>query len=189
MREDPVPREEEGGLVQAANWFNFLLERFCHGLLYVGGLIIVVMMFATTYDVFMRYVMREPTGWVFTMSSAAMPILAFLSAPAMIWTRGHIDMDLLHRSISPRLQAVADIVVSLSTLAFSAGLSWLAYQATGSTYMDGLRTSGNFSIPLWPMYASVWIGCLLIAIASVLSALPLRSTDAVDEQEGPPLVY
>lgn len=97
-------------------------------------------------------------------------------------------MDLLHRSLSPRLQAIADIVVALSALVFSAGLSWLAYRATGSTYMNGLRTSGNFSVPLWPLYASVWVGCLLIAIASVLTALRLRSTDAVDEQEGTPLV-
>lgn len=188
MPEDPAPRAASSGLVRSARRFDLLLETFCRGLLYAGGLIVAAMMFATVYDVFMRYVLREPTGWVLTISSAAMPILAFLSAPAMIWTRGHIDMDLFHRSLSPRLQAVADIVVCLSAITFSAGLAWLAYQAAGSTYMNGLRTSGNFSIPLWPLYASVWIGCLLIAIASVLTALPLRSTDAVDDQEGLPLV-
>jgi TRAP-type C4-dicarboxylate transport system permease small subunit len=145
-----------------------------------SGLVIVAMMAATVYDVVMRYAFSAPTEWALILSAAGVLAATFLAIPHLAAIHGHIDMDLVYRRLSSRGQAIADVVSGLATLAFAAAMAWLGYRAALTAYVGGLVTSGNFSIPIWTLYATVYVGGLGLLLVVLLS--PWRR--AADDQEG-----
>lgn len=152
---------------------------FALGLRILAGLMIVLMMVTTVYDVIMRYFFASPTDWALTLNAAAILAATFLAVPHLAAVNGHIDMDLFYRRFSPRGRQALDIVSAGVTLAFGLFLAWLGYRATYGAYLSGIYTSGNFNLPMWSLYAMVYIGGLGLALVILLS--PWRRRVAGDE--------
>jgi len=148
-----------------------------------SGLVIVAMMAATVYDVVMRYVFAAPTEWALILSAAGVLAATFLAIPHLAAVHGHIDMDLVYRRLSPHAKTVADVVSGLATFAFAAAMAWLGYRAALTAYVGGVVTSGNFSVPIWTLYATVYVGGLGLLLVVVLS--PWRRPADEQEDEGP----
>lgn len=134
-----------------------------------AGVVIVLMMATTVYDVVMRYLFAKPTDWAFTLNAAGILVATFFAVPHLAAVHGHIEMDLLHRKLRSRIRAVADVVGNLVTLTFGILLAWLGYRATYGAYLDGLYTSGNFALPMWVLYVMVYIGGLGLGLVIILS--------------------
>lgn len=147
----------------------------------LAGLVIVAMMLATVYDVVMRYAFAQPTEWALTLSTAGVLGATFFAMPHLVAVRGHIDMDLIYRRMGPGGQLAADVITGLATLLFGVGMAWLGYRAAITSYVGGLLTSGNFAIPLWTLYAMVYVGGLGLVLVVVLA--PWRPRDARAQQE------
>ncbi len=147
----------------------------------LAGLVIVAMMLATVYDVVMRYAFAQPTEWALTLSTAGVLGATFFAMPHLVAVRGHIDMDLIYRRLGPGGQLAADVITGLATLLFGVGMAWLGYRAAITSYVGGLLTSGNFAIPLWTLYAMVYVGGLGLVLVVVLA--PWRPRDARAQQE------
>jgi TRAP-type C4-dicarboxylate transport system permease small subunit len=147
----------------------------------LAGLIIVAMMLATVYDVVMRYAFAQPTEWALTLSTAGVLGATFFAMPHLVAVRGHIDMDLIYRRLSTGGQLAADVITGVATLLFGVGMAWLGYRAAITSYVGGLLTSGNFAIPLWTLYAMVYLGGLGLVLVVVLA--PWRPRDASARQE------
>jgi TRAP-type mannitol/chloroaromatic compound transport system permease small subunit len=113
---------------------------------------IVVLTFAVTYEVFMRYVMKQPTGWGFDASYMLYGLL-FMSAGAYTLARnGHVRGDFLYRTWAPRTQARLDLV--LYFLFFFPGILALIYSGWNYFYLSWLlNEKSSFSpdgLMLWP---------------------------------------
>lgn len=134
-----------------------------------AGVVIVLMMATTVYDVVMRYFFASPTDWAFTLNAAGILVATFFAVPHLAAVHGHIEMDLLHRRLRTRTRAVADVVSNLVTLIFGVLLAWLGYRATYGAYLDGLYTSGNFALPMWVLYVMVYVGGLGLGLVIVFS--------------------
>jgi TRAP-type C4-dicarboxylate transport system permease small subunit len=147
----------------------------------VAGLVIVGMMLTTVYDVVMRYAFAAPTDWALTLNAAAVLAATFLAVPHLAAVRGHIDMDLVYRRFGPTGRTVADLFTHVATLAFGAAMAWLGYRAAVSAYVSGLLTSGNFNIPLWSVYAFVYLGGLGLVLVAVFA--PWRPEPAPAERD------
>lgn len=169
-----------GGVTRVLGAADGVLVRITWVLRILSGLVIVAMMAATVYDVVMRYAFAAPTEWALILSAAGVLAATFLALPHLAAIHGHIDMDLVYRRLSPRGQKVADVVTGLATLAFAAAMAWLGYRAALTAYVGGLVTSGNFSIPIWTLYATVYIGGVGLLLVVLLS--PWRRSD--DDQQG-----
>lgn len=141
----------------------------------LAGLVILAMMLTTAYDVVMRYVFSAPTEWALTLNAAAVVASTFLAVPHLAAVRGHINMDLLYHHLGPNGKMVADIVTGLATLTFGACITWLAYRAALSAYVNGLLSAGNFPIPQWTLYALIYVGGLGLTLVVLLA--PWRRAD------------
>jgi TRAP-type C4-dicarboxylate transport system permease small subunit len=159
----------EGTLLRTVRFVDRLIIKAMWWLRVVAGLVIVGMMLTTVYDVVMRYAFAAPTEWALTLNSIAVLAATFLAVPHLAAVHGHIDMDLVYRRFGPTGRAVADTVTGLAALSFGACMAWLGYRAAVSAYVSGLLTSGNFAVPLWVVYAFVYIGGLGLVLVIVFS--------------------
>ncbi|MGL4497045.1 MAG: TRAP transporter small permease subunit [Beijerinckiaceae bacterium] len=86
---------------------------------------IVILTFAMSYEVFMRYVLRAPTEWAFDASYILYGTLFMLAGPYALARNAHVRGDFLYRQWPVRRQAAIDLV--LYFLFFFPGILALAY--------------------------------------------------------------
>lgn len=86
---------------------------------------ILVLTFGTTYEVFMRYLLRNPTDWAFDMSYIMYGALFMMAGAYTLSRDGHVRGDVIYRLWPPRMQATIELV--LYVLFFFPGMAALIY--------------------------------------------------------------
>lgn len=89
---------------------------------------IVVLTFATCYEVFVRYVLNSPTVWAFDMSVQMYGSLFVMAGAYALAQNAHVRGDVLYRLMKPRTQATIDLalyIVFLLPAVFA--LTWYGF--------------------------------------------------------------
>lgn len=86
---------------------------------------ILVLTFGTSYEVFMRYVLRDPTGWAFDMSYIMYGTLFMMGGAYTLARDAHVRGDVLYRLWPPKVQARLELV--LYFIFFFPGMAALTY--------------------------------------------------------------
>jgi len=127
---------------------------------------IVILTLGTSYEVFVRYMLDDPTSWAFDMSYILYGGL-FLMSGAYALSRGaHVRGDIFYRLMPQRVQASLELVLYI--FFFYPGVIALMY--SGWSYgMDSLRI-GEVSVNS-PIGVPIWQLKLVIPAAGALLAL------------------
>ena len=72
---------------------------------------ILVMTFGVGYEVFVRYVLRDPTSWAFDISYMMYGALFMMGGAYTLSRGGHVRGDFIYRLWSPRTQAKVELVL------------------------------------------------------------------------------
>ena len=72
---------------------------------------IVVLTFATCYEVFVRYVVNQPTAWAFDMSVQMYSALFMMAGAYALSRNGHVRGDVVYRLMPIRWQASIDLLL------------------------------------------------------------------------------
>jgi TRAP-type mannitol/chloroaromatic compound transport system permease small subunit len=75
------------------------------------GWCIVVLTFATCYEVFVRYVLNAPTAWAFDMSVQMYGALFMMAGAYTLSRNGHVRGDVIHRLLPVKVQASIDLAL------------------------------------------------------------------------------
>lgn len=169
-RGNPALRSIADGLVRFTAWLRI-----------VSGLIIVLVMLVTGYDVVMRYIFAKPLEWSLPVSMLGLVLIVVFAIPNIAAQRSHIAMDLFYRKFSARGKLVADIVANTVTLLFSIVVGITSVGAAINFLAGGLRTSGSFNLPVWIDYAVLAFGLLLLALVIILMPWQTRGTPLTDD--------
>ena len=86
---------------------------------------ILVLTLGTTYEVFMRYLLRNPTDWAFDMSYIMYGALFMMAGAYTLSRDGHVRGDVIYRLWPPRMQATIELLLYL--LFFFPGMAALIY--------------------------------------------------------------
>jgi TRAP-type mannitol/chloroaromatic compound transport system permease small subunit len=73
--------------------------------------LILVMTFGVGYEVFVRYVLNEPTSWAFDVSYIMYGTLFMMGGAYTLSRNGHVRGDFLYRLWPPRVQAAVELVL------------------------------------------------------------------------------
>ncbi|MGL5115918.1 MAG: TRAP transporter small permease subunit [Beijerinckiaceae bacterium] len=116
-----------------------------------GSWSILILTFAMSYEVTMRYLFRAPTAWAFDASYILYGTLFMLAGPYALSRNGHVRGDFLYRSWSVKRQAGLDLV--LYFLFFFPGILALCYAGYGFAAMSWTfsENSSNSPVPI-PLY-------------------------------------
>ncbi len=134
---------------------------------------IVVLILGTSYEVFVRYVLDDPTSWAFDMSYILYGAL-FLMSGAYALSRGaHVRGDVFYRLMPKRVQGSIELVLYI--VFFFPGVIALMY--SGWSYaMDSMRiqevsVNSPIGVPIWQLKLVIPSAGLLLALQGIAEML------------------
>lgn len=89
---------------------------------------IMIMTFGTAYEVFVRYLLRDPTSWAFDLSYIMYGTLFMMAGAYTLSRGGHVRGDVIYRLWKPKTQATIEFILYL--IFFFPGILALIYAGT-----------------------------------------------------------
>lgn len=153
---------------------------------------ILVMTFGVGYEVFVRYLLRDPTSWAFDISYMMYGTLFMMAGAYTLSRDGHVRGDFIYRLWRPRIQATVELV--LYFLFFFPGVLALTfagwkYASRSWSYNNGwgevsVMSPANVPISHFKTIISIAGALLLIqGIAQVCRCIVCLRTGAWPKQE------
>ncbi len=135
---------------------------------YIGTSVVVVMMLLTVTDVFLRYTFRRPITGTLELTEYCMIIIAFFALGWCEIQKKHISMDLLVGRFPARAKAITACITYLIGLSVLIPLTWQNFLRMQHEW-DIQRASTLLSIPDYPFFLALVIGCTVLILAMVIN--------------------
>lgn len=127
---------------------------------------IVILTLGVSYEVFVRYLLRDPTSWAFDLSFLLYGALFLMAGAYTLSRNGHVRGDVFYRMWPPRVQASLEFV--LYFLFYFPGVLALVIAGWGYGHeayaIKEVSVNSPVGVPVWPLK-------LLIPAAGVLLTL------------------
>lgn len=135
--------------------------------------VIMVMTFGVSFEVFMRYVLVNPTSWAFDVTYIMYGALFMMAGAYTLSRDGHVRADFLYRLWKPRTQAILELV--LYFLFFFPGVFALIfagwrYAARSWRYME-VSVFSPASIPIFQFKSIIVAAGVLLIVQGVAQVL------------------
>jgi TRAP-type mannitol/chloroaromatic compound transport system permease small subunit len=130
---------------------------------------ILILMLGTSYEVFVRYVLRAPTGWAFDVGYMMYGAIFLMGGAYTLSRNGHVRGDVVYRTWSQPTQAKVDLVLYIlfyfpATLALMyAGWTFAAQ----SWRFKEVSIWSPANIPIYPMKTLIPIAGLFLFLQGV----------------------
>jgi TRAP-type mannitol/chloroaromatic compound transport system permease small subunit len=151
----------------------YAIDQFSKTIGHIFAWCIVMLMLGTSYEVFVRYLLNDPTSWAFDFSYIMYGALFFMAGAYTLSRGGHVRADMFYRLWRPRTQASVELVLYI--LFFFPGVISLMYSGWqyGTESMKILEKSINspVGIPIWQIKMLIPVGGALVALQGVAEVL------------------
>jgi len=134
---------------------------------------VLVLTFGTSYEVFVRYVLQDPTAWAFDLSYIMYGALFMMGGAYALSRDAHVRGDFVYRLWPPRVQASIEFV--LYFIFFFPGVLALVY--AGSEYaMESWRykeasINSPIGVPVYPLKFLMPIAALFLLIQGIAQTI------------------
>ena len=138
------------------------------------GVMLMVMLFLGTGDVFGRYLFNKPITGTLEITTVLMAGIALLGWAYTQRRRQQIRVDLFISRFSPRTQAIADFAVLLLSLILFAIITYRS-AILATVYLEEGRVFQTLKFPTGPFYFFVPVGAFLLClelIIQIFQAIP-----------------
>ena len=134
---------------------------------------IVILTLGTSYEVFVRYALNDPTSWAFDFSYTMYGAMFFMAGAYTLSRGAHVRADMFYRLWQPRTQAAIEL--TLYILFFFPGI--LALVISGWSYgfdsmsIREVSVNSPAGVPIWPLKMLIPFGAGLLALQGVAEVL------------------
>ena len=150
------------------NWIR-MIDAFSKAIGHAFAWSVLVLTACTCYEVFMRYVLNNPTAWAFDMSYMLYGALFFMSGAYALSRGSHVRGDFIYRKWSARTQAKVDL--TLYVLFYFPAIFAMVFTGARYSFESAriLESSVNSpaGVPVWPLKLLIFVGGITLAIAGV----------------------
>jgi TRAP-type mannitol/chloroaromatic compound transport system permease small subunit len=134
---------------------------------------ILVLTFAVTYEVFVRYALRDPTAWAFDISYIMYGALFMMAGAYTLSRDGHVRGDVIYRLWPPRVQAAVELVLYL--VFFFPGILALIYAgydyASESVGWREVSINSPAGVPVYPLKIILVVGSSFMLLQGIAETL------------------
>ena len=150
---------------------------------------IVILTLGVSYEVFVRYVLRDPTSWAFDLSYILYGALFIMSGAYTLSRGGHVRADVFSRRWQPRTQATVELV--LYFLFFFPGVLALIIAGWGYGHeafaIREVSVNSPVGVPIWPLKMLIPAAGVLLTLQGIAEVL--RCALCIKEGEWPPRLH
>ena len=137
------------------------------------GWYILILTFGTCYEVFVRYVMNNPTVWSYDLSYNMYGALFFMAGAYTLSRNAHVRGDVVYRLWPPRIQATIDLL--LYVLFFYPGvfaLTFAGYFYAGNSWRyHEVSVFSPADIPIFPLKTLIPVGGAMLLVQGFAEVL------------------
>ena len=157
---------------------------------------IVILTLGVSYEVFVRYVLNDPTSWAFDLSYILYGALFLMCGAYTLSRGGHVRANIFYRRWAPRHQATMELL--LYFIFYFPGVLALVIAGWGygheSFAIREVSVNSPVGVPIWPLKMLIPAAGVLLTlqgIAEVLRCLlclregqwPVRLHDVIELEE------
>lgn len=173
-----------------------MIDRFIYGIDYLSRTVghafawcIIILTLGTSYEVFVRYVLDNPTSWAFDFSYLMYGALFFMAGAYTLSRNGHVRGDFIYRMWRPRTQGIVEL--SLYILFFYPGVLALVFAGWQYGYdaakLREVSVNSPVGIPVWQLKLLIPFGAGLLALQGFAEVL--RCIQCVRDNRWPPRLH
>ena len=139
----------------------------------LASFLVVILVVSIGYDIFMRYFFAKPTSWAYDMTIMLFGGYTMLGAAYCHYHEGHVRMDLIYGTLSPKRKATIDVICYI--LLFFPLFIVLLYKC-GEHAIWSLTSSERASASVWrpplaPFKLTIAFGILLFLLQGIVQFL------------------
>jgi TRAP-type mannitol/chloroaromatic compound transport system permease small subunit len=146
---------------------------------------IVILTLGVSYEVFVRYVLRDPTSWAFDLSYILYGALFLMSGAYTLSRGGHVRADIFQRRWPIRVQATLEIFLYI--IFFFPGVLALVIAGWGyghdSYAISEVSVNSPVGVPIWQLKLLIPAAGFLLTLQGIAEVL--RAVLALKEGEWP----
>jgi len=157
-----------------------MLDRFIYGVDQLSRMVghafawcIIILTLGTSFEVFMRYMLNDPTSWAFDFSYLMYGGLFFMAGAYTLSRNGHVRGDFIYRMWPARVQGGIELVLYI--LFFFPGVLALMYAGWSYGYeafrIREVSVNSPAGIPVWQLKLLIPFGAALLAIQGIAEVL------------------
>jgi TRAP-type mannitol/chloroaromatic compound transport system permease small subunit len=150
---------------------------------------ILILTLGTSYEVFVRYALNDPTSWAFDFSYTMYGAMFFMAGAYALSRGSHVRCDMFYRLWPPRVQASVELVLYI--LFFFPGILALVISGWGygleSMRIREISVNSPAGMPIWPLKMLIPFGAGLLALQGVAEVL--RCIQCIRDRKWPPRLH
>jgi TRAP-type mannitol/chloroaromatic compound transport system permease small subunit len=146
--------------VRAVDTVNYAIGRFAMYLFLVLGAILL-------YATLSRLIAGVPVNWALEMSQFLLSAYYLLGGAYAMQVNGHVRMDLLYASLSPRKRAVSDAVTILFVIFYLAVLFAGGVSSTDYAITYKQQNYSSWAPLLWPIKLIMTVAIFLMLLQAI----------------------
>ena len=155
------------------NRFIYGIDQLSKTVGHVFAWCIVILMLGTSWEVFVRYVMDDPTSWAFDFSYIMYGALFYMAGAYTLSRGGHVRADMFSRLWPIRVQAGVELFLYI--VFFFPGVLSLVYSGwsygNDSMRIREMSINSPVGIPIWQIKMLIPVGGALMALQGVAEVL------------------
>ena len=129
----------------------------------------VLLMFALVImEVFFRYLFNSPTVWTNELTQMIFGAYIILSGGYILKKGGHVNVDIVFSHLSPRGQAILNIITFPVFLAFGGMMLVYGYSLALDSLTILEHSESAWNPPIYPVKMMIPIGALLLILQGLV---------------------
>jgi C4-dicarboxylate transporter DctQ subunit len=135
-----------------------------YGMAMIAAFLMAAMMVIITLDVVFRNLGYQSSAHFFTFTEYALLIVPCLGAPWLAREKGHIYVEILLNSFSPKMRARMTVAIGLLCIAVCLVIAWYGFQVTWRDFVQNEKDVRSMDFPRWLVVGWIPLSFLMMAI-------------------------
>ena len=141
-----------------------MFDRLLDYLAAAAGVMLAFSALSVSVQVFSRYFLGRPMGWLVEINEYILLHIAFLVAAWVLRQEGHVKMDIVLRQLKPKTQLRVEIATSILSIIVCLVLTFFGLKVTWDLFRSGHMTISVMEIPKCTVTPVIFVGSFLLMI-------------------------
>ena len=129
--------------------------------------VLLLIMLLAVYEVFKRYILKDPTTWVWEINSQLMCLMGALAGGYALLNKAHVSVDIISGRLPVKVRAILDVVTSPFFFLMTGALIWFGAKDAIRAYVVHQKMISQFASPMWPIKAIIPMGAALLFLQGI----------------------